>query len=945
MTSVEPTTVTFLFTDLEGSTRLWEQNPTAMRHALAAHNEHIQEALDGNGGRIVKYTGDGALAVFDSVGPAMAAALDAQRALEAHESEGIGPLRARMAIHVAVLDDLETGCYESDGDYLGPALHRAARLMATAHGGQVILSEAAAASVNIRERPGTSLLDLGRHRLRDLSDRERVYQMVHADLWPDFPPLRSVDAYPGNLPKQATSFVGREHELAELADLVEQARLVTLVGVGGVGKTRHAVHTAARLIGRFDHGAWLVDLAPIADPELVPATVASALRIRERKGETITDTICSYLADRSMLLVVDNCEQVIDAAAALVTAVHDVAPGVRCVATSREALRVGAEQVWHVPALSMPGPGADVSLEEANTYEAVQLFVDRARAGDHRFELDESNLDAVIDLCRRLDGLPLAIELAAVRSSVMSAPEILRRLDARFSLLTDGVRGGAEKRQTLRGAIDWSHDLLDPEEQKLFRRLSVFAGGWGLGDAEAVATGGGVDVDHVLDLLAGLARKSMVVVTKSEGVTRYRLLESLREYGRERLAEAGEEAAYRDRHGVAYFELVEGMARQIRGPGQADAYAEIGSEFDNIRAAFEWFITQGDAERALRLVRIMRTYMAEYLPTEGFQWALAAATIGEHALPELLAGGLADGSWIGYLGERDESLSLAVRSVEVSDAAGIAPDPEALLTLGLVSLFDGELEAALGHLELATEVSREADDIYEIAAAQTGVCFLRAMLGDTEGGIEAGEEAVALGRRLGYDTQIAGGLASLGFAVGAVDAERSVQLLRESLAIKDDTTYSAVARVLLAHLELLLGRLPESLQLFCDVLGVHLTFGDSYFVPMALEGMASLFALLGRPESGARLLGGSEAAREKLELPGLEIEVALLAGSVALVEGGLEPDVVAAERAVGRGWTLDETINFAATQSVDLVPVIDLRTPADRSKVASSAGADPTGAP
>ncbi len=822
-----------------------------------------------------------------------------------------------MAIHLAVLDDLEHGCYESDGDYLGPALHRCARLMSTAHGGQVILSEAAATSVDPVERPDIELLDLGRHRLRDLSDREQVYQLVHPDLWPEFPPLRSVDAYPGNLPKQATSFVGRERELAELAELVERNRLVSLVGVGGVGKTRHAIHTAAQLIDRYEHGAWMVDLAPIGDPELVAATVASALRIRERKGQGITDTICGYLADRELLLVMDNCEQVVAAVAPLLDAVHDAAPGVRCLATSREGLRVRAEQVWQVPVLSLPAPGSVVGLDEVHDYEAVQLFVDRARASDHRFELDESNLDAVVELCVRLDGLPLAIELAAVRCSVMSPPEILRRLDARFSLLSDGVRGTAGTRQTLRGAIDWSHDLLDAEEQLLFRRLSVFAGGWTLADAEAVVTGDGVEPDHVLDLLAGLARKSMIVVTTSEGVTRYRLLESLREYGRERLAEAGEETAYRDRHAVAYCELIDRLERDIRGPGQTDAYAQIRTEFDNIRAAFEWSVSRAEADRALRLVRIMRTYLAELLPTEGFQWASQAVGIADDVSPDALAAGLADAAWIGYVGERDEAQQLALRSLEVSAAARRPPDPEALLPLGLVALYDGQLEVALEHFERATEVARDTDDIYEIAAGQTGVCFLRAMLGNTDGAVEAGEEAVELGRRLGYDTQIAGGLASLGFAVGAVDAERSVDLLRESLAIKDDTTYSAVARVLLAHLELLLGKLLEALKLFCEVLEVHLTFGDSYFVPMSLEGMASVFALLGRPESAARLLGASEATREKLELPGLDIEVALLAGAVALVEGALHADVVAAERAVGRRWTLDETVAFAATESAD----------------------------
>ena len=926
--------VTFLFTDLEASTRLWEQDPAEMRDALAAHNAHIERVAKTHGGRVVKYTGDGALAAFGTVGQAAAAALDAQRALEGHASRHIGPLRARMAIHMAQLDDLRTGCYESDGDYLGPALHRCARLMATAHGGQILLSERAAAVVAIDPETTVGLRDLGRHRLRDLADREHVFQLIHPDLWSEFPPLRSVDSFPGNLPKQATSFIGRRRELAELADLVDRSQLVTLVGVGGVGKTRHAVHTAARLVQGYEHGAWLVDLAPIADPQIVPVAVASTLRIRERKGEAISDTICHHLADRSLLLVVDNCEHVIDAASELIVAMCEAAPGLRCMATSREALRVRGEHVWQVPTLSLPAAGSGLSLSDAGSCEAVQLFADRARAGDHRFVLDQRNIDAVVGLCRRLDGLPLAIELAAVRAAVMSPAEILRRLDARFALLTQCRRDEASHHQTLRDAIDWSHDLLGPNEQKLFRRLSTFAGGWTMADAEATASGAGVDAVEVLDLLAGLVRKSMVVVTTTDGQTRYGLLESLRAYARERLIEVGEEDEYRDRFARCFFDRVVGLQRDITGPGQAVAYAAIGSEFDNIRATLDWFVSRGQADRALRLVRVLRTYLAEYRPTEGFRWALDAVAIGDAVAPQVLAGGLADAAWIGYLGERSEALTLARRSVEVAEAAGLDPDPEALRPLALEAMYAGDMAASLRHFERATAVARRADDLFEVAAAQTGVCFLRTLVGDREGAVEAGEEAVALGRLAGFDTQIAGGLAALGFAFGGVDAERSAALLEESLDLKGDTTYSAVAKAVLAHLRLLLGQLPQALHLFRQVLDVHRTFGDRFFVPMSLEGMASIFALVGHPESAARMLGGAAVAREKLELPGLEIELELRSGAEALVAASLEPESYAEQCERGRTWTLEETIEFGLAEAA-IVPGLDLCEAPERQAMVS----------
>jgi tetratricopeptide (TPR) repeat protein len=458
-----------------------------------------------------------------------------------------------------------------------------------------------------------------------------------------------------------------------------------------------------------------------------------------------------------------------------------------------------------------------------------------------------------------------------------------------------------------------------------------------MADAETATSGAGVDAVEVLDLVAGLVRKSMVVVTTTDGQTRYGMLESLRAYARERLIEVGEEDEYRDRFARCFFDLVDGLERDITGPGQAVAYATIRSEFDNIRATLDWFVSRRQADRALRLVRVLRTYLAEYRPTEGFRWALDAVAIGDAAAPRDLAGGLADAAWIGYMGERAEALSLARRSVEVSEAAGLDPDPEALRPLALEAMYAGDMEASLRYFERATAVARQADDLLEVAAAQTGVCFLRTLVGDREGAVEAGEEAVALGRLAGFDTQIAGGLAALGFAFGGVDAERSATLLEESLDLKGDTTYSAVAKAVLAHLRLLLGQLPQALHLFRQVLDVHRTFGDRFFVPMSLEGMASIFALAGHPASAARMLGGAEVAREKLELPGLEIELALRAGAEALVEESLEPEVYRAECERGRTWTLEETIEFGLAEAASL-PGLDLREAPERDAMVSVRG-------
>jgi predicted ATPase/DNA-binding SARP family transcriptional activator len=729
----------------------------------------------------------------------------------------------------------------------------------------------------------------------------------------DAPPRSPPERPRHNLPAALTSLVGREDDLRVTRKLVEASRLVTLTGVGGVGKTRLAVQSAADLVPRFADGAWLVELAPISDPGLVPGKVAATLGLRERGGQSVTDVIADYLADRSLLLVVDNCEHVIDAAALLVDTLLNAAPRLHVLGTSREPLALPYEQVFRVPVLEVLAPGDDTDADRLAGSAAVQLFVERACAVMASFGLTAENQADVAELCRRLDGIPLALELAAVRIDSMTPAEMVHHFEHRFQLL--GVdREHAGRHQTLRGAIDWSYQLLEKNEQTLFSRLSVFAGGWTITTARSVATGSGLDEPTVLDGLVDLVRKSMVGAEGVATTTRYRMLESLRRYAHERLASSGEEVGVRTRHAEHFTRLVEGLADDVRGPRQDAAYGTLLTELDNIRAAFDWHLAAGDAVTALRLVRILRTFWTELMPSEGVQRALAAVALGGNASAAARAGGLADAAWIGYINGREECARHAEESVALSQAAGIPPDPEALCTLALVDFFAGCFDRSLARLEEATVASRAIDDPYEIASALTGTCMARAILDDTDGALAAGEESLAIARDIGYGTQIAGSLAALGFAWGARDLERGVALLDESLALKSDTTYSALARVVSGHLRVMLGDHDRALRLFGETLEIYRELGDAFYLPTSLEGTAAALCLRGRATAAARLLGASEEVRRKLTLPGLPIEIALRQSALDMVAASVTEDERERELIFGRSWNVEETVAYALAE-------------------------------
>ncbi|MGA7272883.1 MAG: adenylate/guanylate cyclase domain-containing protein, partial [Acidimicrobiia bacterium] len=588
MTDLPTGTVTFLFTDVEGSTRLWETDRAMAGEAISRHMTVSEEEIDRAGGVMFKTTGDGVYAAF----PSASAALEAALAMQASFTRS-GPA-VRMAVH--------TGSAEpSDGDYMGPTLNRTSRLLDSAHGGQVLVSLTTEELARDELPDGAMLKELGRYRFRDLTEPIRVFQLVHPEIGVDFPPLRTLDARVHNLPLALTSFVGRDRELAEVEDLLARSRLVTLVGVGGSGKTRLAVQAAAAVAERFGHGVWMVDLARLSDSDLVAPTVATTLGVPEQPGRSIVDVLGDALSGRSLLLILDNCEHLIGAVAGLADALLRSASRLTILATSREGLGIGGETLWQVPPLDVGS-------------EAIELFVERAQAVKAGYEPDQ-DLEQIAQVCARLDGMPLAIELAAARMRALTAAQIADRLDDRFKLLTGGSRTALPRQQTLEAAVAWSYDLLAAEEKILFARLSVFAGFFDLEAAETVCGGDPLHSFEVLDLLARLVDKSLVLVQGD----RYRLLETIRSYARAQLAETGQAHEVRHAHARHYRNLVEGAAE--RHLPDLDYFGLVESAVDNLRAAFGWLEISGRAAEAAGMTRAMTLYWMARAVGEGRHWA------------------------------------------------------------------------------------------------------------------------------------------------------------------------------------------------------------------------------------------------------------------------------------------------------------------------------------
>ena len=837
-------TVTFLFTDIEGSTRRWEADADAMRVGLASHDEVLRSAVEGQGGWLFKHTGDGVCAAFSSAPDAVAAAVDAQRRLT---------LPVRMGI--------VTGAAEvRDGDYFGPVLNRAARVMAAAHGGQIVLSAVTAGLAD-----GADLVDLGVHRLRDLSGEEHLFQARADGLRSQFPALRTIDAVPGNLPIQTTSFVGRELEVKELAELMRAHRLVTLTGVGGVGKTRLAVQVAAGMTGEFPDGVWLVELAPVGDPAALPDAVATALGITPQAGRPVVDRIVEALAGRQLLVVLDNCEHLLDAAAELVEAVLARTASVKVLATSREGLRIGGEQLWVVPSLALDGP----------TSEAVTLFEERAVAVNARFSLDDlETAEAVALICRRLDGIPLAIELAAARMVSMSALDVQDRLGDRFQLLAGGRRG-LERHQTLRQAVAWSFDLLDENETFVLNRCAVFAGGFSLAAAAQLCQP--LDEYVVLDVLDSLVRKSLVTVEQVYGHARYGMYETIRQFAEEQLAVTDNMGELRDVHARHFAAQAVRYSVIWDGPRQREALDWVDVEFANLRAGFRWAADHHDLDAAATIAAhtpLISHLLQRY---ESIGWAIELLDTATGANLPQLARLYGAASLCFFLGQPDDSVRYA------QAALALEADPR----------YDGfrpplnKLLEAAGHC-YAARIEQAIEICFEVADRPGPVdlfCLallfwlLTAVGRDEEARTLAEEtlteESIAAARHRDANPHFLVGAFAYGYGRGYAqsDPPRALRAFRKALVYCQEhrliyteaqIAYSA-AGVEASH-----GDPDRALDLFdLAIDGFHRS-GDLGNLFPALGSLAVHFDRVEQPDLAARIYGASTHSAHIAAVPGLQ---------------------------------------------------------------------------
>jgi predicted ATPase len=816
--------VTFLFTDIVGSTRLWEADGDAMSVALAAHDAVLAEVVVSRGGWVFKHTGDGVCAVFGSARAAVDAAVEAQRRVGLPVRMGVG-----------------TGEAELRGeDYFGPALNRAARVMAAGHGGQVLVAASTAAVVD-----GVELVDLGEHSLRDLSGVHRLFQVRAEGLRVEFPPLRTLDVTPGNLPVQTSSFVGRMAEVAELVGVVRNSRLVTLTGVGGVGKTRLAMQVAGELVPEFDEGVWLVELAAVGDPAAVPDVVATALGVVPQPAMTVTDSIATALAGRRVLVVLDNCEHVLDAAAGLVEAVLARSASAKVLATSREGLRVGAECLWPVPSLaSRDGDGA-----------AVALFVERARAVVPRFALDDPATAAtaatVVEICERLDGIPLAIELAAARMVSMNPTEVLERLSDRFRLLA-GARRSPGRHQTLRHAVAWSYDLLTVEERDVLARCAVFAAGF---DAAAATELCDVNEYELLDALDSLVRKSLMTTTQVGGHTRYGLYETIRLFAEEQIDPVSL-AEVRDRHARYFAEQIEAWWTTWDSPDQRLALEWVDVEFANLRAGFYWAADHGDIVTATKIAAhtaVFAQSLSRYEPVGWAEELLAAATVADvPQLPRLYAAA----AFCSQIGRPDSGREYARRAAELERDPKYDPfNPRwAGIMEALAHIMAGDLEMTVGTCrELASRTGLER--VIGLAI-QT---FILPALGRGEEARALADGAVSAAREHGNPFWIAMALDAYGRAYAQTDADKALGAFRESLEIADRNHIAFFRAGVAADFARLVaeGDLDEGLALFDEIVDAAHRGGSPTQVDLALADLAFVFRDLGRAEIAATVYGSS----------------------------------------------------------------------------------------
>ncbi len=910
-------TVTFLFTDIEGSTRLSQQYPDAMPALLARHHQILRENIEAQNGVVFQIIGDSFSAAFPSAGEALSAALGAQRSLH-REIWSPAPIKVRMGIHTGTAQAEAASGELRYAGYTTLALTQ--RIMSAGHGGQVLLSRMAHELTRDTLPEQVRLVDLGECNLKDILHTEHLYQLVAPDLPSEFPPLKTLESVQHNLPTQLTSFIGREKEIVELKQLIAEQRLVTLTGSGGAGKTRLALRVAGGLLHNFVNGVWFVELAPLDDPALVTQTLLSIFKLRDDPHRPSLEILQDHLRSRSLLLILDNCEHLIEACAQVSESLLQTCPQLRILASSREALGVPGEIPYRVPSLSAPGPDDLLHLEHPLEIDSIRLFVERGATARPDFRLTKENTQFVAQICSRLDGIPLAIELAAARVKVLSPEQIASRLDDRFRLLTGGARTALPRQQTLRAMIDWSYSLLSDAEKTLFRRLAVFTGGWTLDAAEFVCE------EDVLDLMARLLDKSLITSEDSDGGIRYHRLETIRQYSRERFFETEEVEAIRDRHLTYYVQFSEEIERGLQEPSRKLWVHRSGSEQENLRTAIEWGLAR-DLESALRITANMIVGIASGgYSVKSFSWLREILQAQETTLPAvpppLRAKALAALAFI-YIsvGKEREASACAEQAValyrQLEDRRWLAS--VMLLATRTLESSGKWVEAETALKEALALARADQNAVVTIWLLITLARVTARLHGDTQAAWEFTEEALRLAMDAELDGQVADVYEVRGFlAVYSGQYEQARAFFEKAMLTYQgvDADFNVLLnKSNLAHLERQFGHYEQALERYRETIVGFRDIGQLGGIAHQLECFGFLAMAGDREERALKLFAAADALREKVGAPMTSEEEAYFDEQISVLRQNMEPGQFERIWNSGRALTMEQAVQFALEEN------------------------------